>query len=370
MSINLDNHSYTKVCKTVKDFLLEEHSVSLPHLPHTLGVKGLQMLQEAKDLLSTEALFIDRGIYFFSSIQEAVNTLFTALMINEIQETGKNQILLSEGEEALIVFASEKLKSLGCTIKTIPINNEGALDLKALKKAINPKTSFFSLSLANSLTGSVHPINEISAICKENSIKLHVDVSSSLGKVPCRFDADFISFSSHLIHGGQGACLGLRRKDFFSQSDATTIPLWSQDPKLAKSLALSATQALLFSNKMALDVPRLKKHFETKLLEQITDLEVLFSSNSLPNVSVIYFPKVQAESLLYRLNKRGVYASFGGGGSQPLFTQIEKSQLPSKYRYSSLSFSFSRYTTKLEMDKAVSVIVEEVNHLQSLSADL
>lgn len=370
MSVYLDNHSFTETCKTVKDFLSEDNFISLPHVPHNLGNKGMQMLEEAKDLLSTEILLTDKTIYFFSSIQEAINTLFIAFMINEIQETGKNQILLCEGEEALIVFAAEKLKSFGCTVKTVPTTKEGTVNLQALRKAMNPKTSLFSLSSVNGLTGVIQPMEEIVSICGEKSVKLHVDISSALGKVPCKIDADFLSFSSHLIHGYQGACLGVKRADFFSQNDVTTIPLWSQDPKIAKSLALAASQALLFSNKMALDVSRLKKYFEKGLLTQIEGAEVLFKTNSLPNVSVIYFPKVQAESLLYSLNRRGIYATFGGGTAQPLFIQIETAQLPSKYKYSSLSFALSRYTTKEQVEKAINCIREEVDLLQALSVDL
>lgn len=370
MDINLDNHTATKICKTVSDFLGQDHEAALAHSPHKLGVQGYQYLVEALDVLAAKEIFPNRENLFFSSLQEALHTLYLSFYINEISETGKNQILLLEIEDAPLFFAAERLKSLGCTVKTVSLNKNGLIDLEALKKAITPKTSFFSFSMAHSLTGVIQPVEEILKICKDKGVKVHLELTHAFGKIPCNFESDFATFSAHLIHGKKGACISSKRKDFFSQNETTSIPLWSQDPIEAKAFSLAVRQALLFSDKMSLDVPRLKKQFEKKLLDTIPEVEVLFVKNSLPNVSVIYFPKVHAEALLYYLNKKGLFASFGGGVSQPLFSIIEKLHLEAKYRYSSLSFAFSRYTTKMDLEKAVDIIYSEVTNLQILSKDL
>ena len=371
MNIYLDNHTSTKPCRAVLEFLLEKEQVLSPHAPHNLGSRAFALLEEA-----VSSLFFRKGkeTYFFSSWQEVMDRLFFALYFNEISETGKNQILVLQTEDAPILYAAEKLKNLGCEIKTIGLDKKGNVDLKAFEDAINSKTAFFSLSYANGLTGVIHPIDKIQKICTKHQIKLHVDFSYVLGKVFVDFSSlpiDFMTFSSHLFHGTASTCLVCKRKDFFTQNEITKIPLWTQDPHLAKSFSLAVKQAELFADKMGLEVVRLKKEFEKRVLSEIEGAVVLFQDiPTLPNVSVIYFPKVHSEALLYRLNKRGVFATFGGGASQPLFTVLEHTGVDPLFHQACLSFALSRYTTKEEIEKASSIIIEEIKALQMISKDL
>jgi len=370
MNINLDNHTSTHPCKAVLEFLQDKDAYYSPHCPHKLGAKTLNLLEDALESLHFRK---KENTYFFPSWQEAIDRLFFALYFNEISETGKNQILLLETEDAPMFYAAEKLKQLGCEVKLISLDKKGNVDLESLQKAINPKTCFFSISYANGLTGTIYPINQIGKICKDNGVKLHLDLSYVLGKIFIDFESlpvDFITLSSHLIHGPKGACLLTKRKDFFSQSDLTNVPLWSQDPHFAKAFSLAVKQTELFVEKMALEVTRLKKEFEKKITEGLEGVEVLFKDSlTLPNVSVIYFPKIHAEALLYKLNKKGLFATFGGGVNQPLFTVLEKSGMD-KYKHSSLSFAFSRYNTIDEITKAANIIIDEVKLLFEVSIDL
>lgn len=371
MSIYLDNHTSTKPCKAVLEYFLEKELVAAPHAFHQVGVRAFQLLEEALDSLIFRK---KQETYFFTSWQEVIDRLFFALYFNEISETGKNQILILETEDAPICYAAEKLKNLGCVVKTISLDQTGDVDLKAFEEMITIKTSLVSLSHANGLTGVIFPIDKIQKICAKHQIKLHVDISYVLGKVYIDFEhmnIDFMTLSSHLIHGIQSSCLVCKRNDFFTQNEITKIPLWTQDPHLAKAFSLAVKQAELFSDRMGLEVARLKKDFEKKLLNEIEGTEILFQdAQTLPNVSVVYFPKVHAEALLFRLNKRGLFATFGGGVSQPLSSILNKANKELKYHQSSLSFALSRYTTKEEMKKAIEILKDEVLTLQKISEDL
>lgn len=374
MEIYFDNHTATKPCKPVEELLKQaDFFYGMVASPHKVGQRALLAIEseyfKIYDLVGAD---LKEGFIVTPSLEQAIEKLFYAIFFNVIQKTGKNHILFPETEDAFVFYITKKLQEFGCVVKKIKMDEQGKVDLNHFKSLLGPKVGFVSISYANGLTGVINPIEEIGALCKENETLLHVEGSYSIGKAYINFSTlpiDFLTFSGHLIHGLKlSGALFFKNPHFFDQSDLSKEHSFSIDPLGLITLAAASKQMQLFADKMGTEVVRLRNLFEDLIEEKINGAQVVFKEAfRLPNVSAIFFQGVHQEALLYRLNQKNLFATFGGSYNQPLHQVLKASQVDTKKTHTALSFSFSRYTTQKDIEEGVKIIEEEVNFLQSMS---
>lgn len=328
--IYLDNHSVTKPCQAA----LERMNAYLQ--------EPWQEECEAVLLDLVGASFPDR-CYFTSSGREAVYQVFESIFMEVARKTGKTHIILSDLEDAIPLQCAKRLEELGCTIKIAP-SYEGQIDLEALEKLISPRTALLSMTMAQGLTGVIQPVGQLVALAQKHKVLLHLDANYAVGKYPLDLAADYVTFSGELIHCIPSGAL-------FVKAGAPVLPTFFESMHIAIALSAAVQQALLYLDTMALETVRLRDLFET-----LVEGKALFEEElRLPNTSLIAFPHVHQEALLYFLNRKGIYASMGGRRSARLKDET------------SLSFSLSRMTTEEEIRKAASIINETVTRLRTLS---
>lgn len=230
--------------------------------------------------------------------------------------------------------------------------------------------ALFSLSWASALTGVIQPIEEIARICSEKNVHLHVDGSYVIGKLNVEFSETGISFltlDGEALHAGKTSGIILV-KDGITFRPFETFQI---DPGSFAAFVEGCRQMELFQDRMNLEVSRLRDSFELQIQKRIPNTRILFqSSKRLPNTSVIVFPGVHQESLLYALNEQKVYASFGGNAQQHLSNLLRHMGYPLEVAQSALSFSLSRYTLEEEIDQAVLRIEKQYQKLRSLSGEI
>ena len=104
----------------------------------------------------------------------------------------------------------------GAEVTYLPVQRDGRVDLDQLRGAFTPKTILVSVMLANNEIGTLQPINEIGAICREKGVLFHCDAVQGLGKVPFNVEeaqADLVSVTAHKMYGPKGVgALYVRRK--------------------------------------------------------------------------------------------------------------------------------------------------------------
>ena len=123
--------------------------------------------------------------------------------------------------------------------------------------------------------------------------------------------------------------------------------------------------------KLRSEIARLRDTFEAELRLAIPDCKILFQdAERLPHISAVAFPGVMAESLLYALHRRNVFASIGGGQFQKLSTQLKSCGMPDELSHSALSFALSHDTTEENLAEALDVIVSSVRKLKACSEAL
>jgi Cysteine sulfinate desulfinase/cysteine desulfurase and related enzymes len=317
---------------------------------------------------------------FTSSGAEAVNQVLWSVFLQTAKKEGKSHFIASALEDAPTMQMMQRLEELGCFAKIVPVGPSGQIDLQDLSSLISPRTALISVTMADGLTGVLQPIEEIVQLCREKGVLLHLDASYAIGKLSLSFadlGADYLSFSGDKMHAlkGSGALFAKAGKPLSPlilggteqaghRGGAFDIPSFV-------GLAAAAGQSALFLDRMSLETARLRDLFEYELLKRVPQATSLFADQlRLPNTSVLSFPGAHAESLLYLLSRKGLYASLGGSFFQPLSYLLQLMGIDPLLAESSISFSLSRYTTEEEILRAIDLVSETVSHLHTLSERL
>lgn len=380
--IYLDNHQATKPTrasiKAMAPFLTELWGS--PTAPHAMGEELLFAMNLAYDaiyaLLGAKS---SDSFIFTSSGAEAVNHVALATYLDRIRGTGRNHLLTSALDEAPIILAYERLAQLGCQTDMVKVNENGVVTLKALEEAITPRTALFSLSFANALTGVIHPVAELAELCRMRGIWFHLDATHILGKIPFDLDEigpDLLSFSGEALHaprgtGGLWIRSGLRLSPLIlggNEQDGQRGGPFS--PALLAGLGVAATEAKEAQEGIATETARLRNLLESALLAIPAAQGFFRSQNRLPTTTVISFPGVVSDALLYALAREGVLASFGGGSYQNLSLQLEASGVPREVANCSIALTLSRFTTQEEIERAIDIITRTVTRLRRISHSL
>ena len=373
--IYLDNHSATRpLPASIEAWLpfLQRYFGSTTS-SHQKGAELFAPLHEHTELLlaSLGAHPSDR-FYFFASHADAIEHLFFSYYLEQIRHSGKNHILTTNNEEAVILMSLKKLEELGCHGKTLPVNEEGKLTPALLKEAIKPRSSLLSLAWASGLTGVVQPIEELAQICKEKQIALHVDASYVIGKWPCFFHEsgiDFLTFDGSFLHAPKGTA-GLIIRD----KTPLSAPLSAMTGISVGGIASLAKSIEIVQQKMdgmQLETARLRDLLEKGIVKGFPQAQILFKQQlRLPNCTAIAFPGVVSDALLFLLNRKKIYASLGGGHCQKLSHLLIASHVDPCLAQCALSFSLSFETTKEEIEQVIEAVVSSARHLSRLSSHL
>lgn len=349
-----------------------------PTAPHQKGQELYPALKESyRSLYQLLDAKENDTVLFTSSGAEAVNHVIYSTYHDVTLTAGKNQFILSSLEEAPLTFATGRLEQQHCIVKTVKPNKNGLITAQAVADAISPRTAIVSLSWANGLTGVIQPVADIAAICRQRGILFHLDATHILGKLFYELKEiapDFITFNGDQLHapkgtGGLYIREGLRCSPFIvGGSEQGGLRAGSLNMPSLAALGFAAKEALDGRDYLCTEIARLRDLLERKLEEAIPGAMPFFRQQErLPHCTTMAFPGVANESLLYMLDRKGLYASIGGGSFQQVAILLTACGVEETLAHSAVSFSLSRYTTDDEIDRAVHIISEAVQHLRHIS---
>jgi len=370
--IYLDNNATTPLDPDVLDAMIGELAAP-PHNPssiHSFGQEGKKILTDCRNTIATSLNVKPSEILFTSGGTEGMN-----LLIRGALSDPSSHVIASPIDHACAFNTLEELRENGAEVTYLPIDFYGAPKVKDLQEAIQPNTSLIVLSAANSETGIKLEMEAIAAVAKRANIPLILDGVALLGKEPFCIPEGVaaMAFSAHKFHGPQGVGF------VFVRSGLKLAPLLTgggQEKKLRSGTEnlpgiVGMTRALtIFDEDEDFAYMRsLREQFEAQLIEQIPDLEVNGEGPRLPNTSNLYFPGIDAESLLISLDMEKIAVSYASacasGALEPSRTLLNMGY--SKERASSsLRFSFSRMNTPDEIQKATEVIIVLIAKLRTV----
>jgi len=318
-----------------------------------------------------------REIVFTSGGTESDNAaLHSALQMNP----ERKHIVTTAVEHSAILKPCEALEKRGYEVSYLGVDSQGQLDMIDLEHILRPDTALLSVMMANNETGVLFPIHEIAEIVHAKGVFFHTDAVQAVGKIPIRLGESGISFmsvSAHKLHGpkGVGALYINRRTAFqpllFGGGQESERRAGTENVAGIVGLGKAAELAAQFMEYEATVVKALRDAFENGVLERIPGVQINGDrTQRLPNTSNLSFKGVEAESALLLLERAKICASAGSAcmaGSLAPSHVLRAMGCSNERARGSLRFSFSRFNTPAEIEKALELLPGIIAKLRDAS---
>ena len=291
-----------------------------------------------------------------------------------------NHIITSKIEHHAVLHACEYLEKNGFQVTYLDVDEEGFVDVKELENAITDKTILVSIMFANNEIGTIQPIKEIGAICRERKVLFHTDAVQAIGNVPVdvkELNIDLLSLAGHKIYGPKGIGALYVRKGV--RIDNLIHGGGQERARRAGTENVAAVVGL--GKAIELAVENLESHAEkmTALRDRlIKGLLTIPHSNlngpegdkRLPGNVNIGFEFIEGESILLSLDFKGVCASSGSActsGSLDPSHVLLAIGLPHERAHGSLRLTIGDGTTEEDIDYVIEVVPPIIQRLRDMS---
>lgn len=379
--IYVDNNATTRLADEVAQAMSEAYAAGYlnPSSQHQLGQKARRRLDDAREnilnLLGGETTrFQGDRLVFTSGGTEANN-----LSLFGLGKMPGGQVIISAIEHPSISEAAEQLRARGTIVRVLPVNADGVVQLDQLSDLLAEPTRLVSVMLANNETGVLQPVTEISHICRQHGVPLHVDAVQGIGKIPVNFrslQASAMTISPHKFHGPRG--IGALVLDdrvklnpaMFGGSQQLAMRPGTESVELTIGFETALKLAIGAISEAGIRMQFLRDRLEDTLLKDLgSDVMAINGRNALrlPHTSNIAFPGIDRQALVMALDMAGVACSTGSacasGSSEPSPTLIAMG-LSEEVISGSIRLSLSRDTTEEEIDEVAKRISNCIKHLR------
>ena len=205
--IYLDNAATTKVRPEVVEAMLPYYTeyYGNPSSVYEFSTPCKKAMAHTREVIANALGAKTEEIYFTNGGTESDNWALKAAA--EAYASKGKHIITTTIEHHAILHTAEYLEKNGYEVTYVPVDENGAVDLEALKNAIRPDTILISVMFANNEIGTIQPVKEIGEIAKEHGILFHTDAVQAFGHEPINVDEyhiDMLSASAHKLHGPKG----------------------------------------------------------------------------------------------------------------------------------------------------------------------
>jgi cysteine desulfurase len=317
-------------------------------------------------------------IVFTSGGTESNNAVINSAL--QLDVRGK-RVVTSSVEHSAVLRPCQDLAKRGCDVTFLGVDRHSNLDVTELEAAIRPETALVSIMWANNETGVVFPIEKIAEICREKRVLFHTDAVQATGKIPIRLrdsPINFLSLSAHKVHGPKGVgALYVSRGTRFSPLIAgggqeNGCRGGTENVASIVGLGKAAEVALKYLAEGKYNIRSMRDRFEKSVLEAVNGASVNGAGAArLPNTSSLSFEGVESSAALLLLDRQGICCSAGSAcrtGSQEASHVLRAMNPSSDGARRSLRFSFGRFNTDAQIDRAIEVVPKVIDKLRQSAA--
>lgn len=360
MEAYLDNSATTPVCpeavKAVNNVLTNYWGN--PSSLHYGGIEAAQVLDNARHSIARTLSCDDDEIIFTSGGTEA-NNLAVFGAAHAYRSRGM-RIIISSVEHPSVNEPVNQLEKQGYDVIRLHTDKEGRFDERQLLAAVNSATSLISIMAVNNEVGTIQAVEKIKqAVRRFNAPALiHCDAVQAFGKIPLKPSAlgvDLMTVSSHKIHGPKGAGALYVRKGvkiaphiFGGGQEQGRRPGTEPLPAIA---GFAAAADALPDIRIQLEKTTQLRDYMLGRLSELSNIVVNSPEDALPYVTNISVLGIPSEVMLNYLSEMNVYVSGGSACSKGKRSRVLSAMNLEQERINSaIRISFSRYTTKAEID--------------------
>lgn len=379
-TIYADNAATTQMSRAAIDAMLPylETIYGNPSSLHSVGQQAAGALLSARDRIAKCLNASPREIYFTSGGSEADNqAILSAARLGE--RKGKKHIISTAFEHHAVLHTLQKLEKEGFTVELLPVGPIGTVTAQQVKDAIREDTCLVSVMYANNEIGSILPIAEIGAVCREKGVLFHTDAVQAAGHLHINVNEqniDMLSLSGHKFHGPKGTGVLYARQG---------IPLTNiieggaqERGKRAGTENVPGIMGLAAALKEACDHIGENAAKVSALRDQlIAGLSQIPHSalngdpvHRLPGNVNFCFEGIEGESLLLLLDQAGICASSGSactsGSLDPSHVLLAIGR-PHEVAHGSLRLSLCEWNTQEDVDHILKEVPRIVAYLRSIS---
>ena len=375
--IYADHAATTKISETAKLAMLSamEKDWYNPSSLYTPGQQASGTLMDAR-VRSAHCLgCLPKEIYFTSGGSEADNqAILSAAAIGKRQ--GKMHIISTAFEHHAVLHTLKKLEKEGFEITLLDVGEKGIVSPAQVEKAIRPDTALVTVMYANNEIGTIQPIREIGAVCRQNGVLFHTDAVQAAGHLPIKVDedqVDMLSLSAHKFNGPKGIGVLYAKTGVFLTN---LIEGGGQERgKRAGTENLPAIVGMAAALEEACSLQKERLVYVTQLrnqliegLKNIPDAILNGDEKSrLPGNVNFCFKDTEAEGLLLLLDNKGICASSGSactsGFLDPSHVLLAIGRDKETAR-GSLRLTLDYENTKEEVEMIIKAVAETVKILR------
>ena len=380
MFVYADNAATTSVSKTALDAMLPYLTdfYGNPSSLYEFGQKAAEALAKARADIAACINAEPREIYFTSGGSEADNQAIVSTAKVGARK-GKKHLISTKFEHHAVLHTLKALEKQGFEVTLLDVHPDGVVTVEDVKNALREDTCLVTVMFANNEIGTVQPIKEIGALCRERGVPFHTDAVQAAGHMPidvADMNIDMLSLSGHKFHAPKGVGVLYAKKN---------MPLFNiieggaqERGKRAGTenvAGIAAMAAALKESCDSVDANTAKIiPMRDKLFAQLSKIPHSKINGSLehhvPGTVNMCFEGIEGESLLLMLDANGVCASSGSactsGSLDPSHVLLSLG-LPHEVAHGSLRLSIGEYNTMEEIDHIIEVVPKVVEYLRGMS---
>jgi cysteine desulfurase len=374
--IYLDNNATTQLDPAVIEEMLPflTKNYGNPSSGYGFAVTARKAINIARERVAALLGCEPTEIVFTSGGTESSNAVIHSML--RFEPRGKN-VITSAVEHSAVLRPCQDLGKVGCDVTFLGVDQHGNLDLTELEAAIRPETALVSVMWANNETGVLFPVEKVAEICRQKGALFHTDAVQATGKMHMRLRdtaINFLSLSAHKFHGpkGVGALYVNRRTKFDpliaggGQEDGRRGG--TENVASIVGLGKAAELALKYLTEGKCNIRSMRDRFEKSVLEAVSGASVNGAGAArLPNTSSFSFEGIESPAALLLLDRQGICCSAGSAcrtGSQEASHVLRAMNPSGDGARRSLRFSFGRFNTDSQIDRAIEIIPKVIEKLR------
>ena len=380
MYVYADNAATTAMSQTALEAMLPclREIYANPSSLHSPGQRAAEQLAQAREIFARNLGASPAEITFTSGGSESDNQALRSGAMLGLRK-GKKHIVSTKFEHHAVLHTLQALEKEGFEVTLLDIPPDGVVTARQVREAIRPDTAMVSVMFANNEIGTIQPIAEIAAVCREAGVLFHTDAVQAAGHLPIdvkELGVDLLSLSAHKFHGPKGVGVLYARRGV-----ALTNVIYGGAQERGKRAGTENVPGIVgaaaaFDEACARMAENAEKVtvLRDKLIAGLTAIPHTVlngdAARRLPGNVNVCFEGIEGESLLLMLDAQGIAASSGSactsGSLDPSHVLLALGR-PHEVAHGSLRLSLSHYNTEADVDHILSVVPGVVEYLRNMS---